>query len=386
MSEIVEKSVIGAILIDPKCVSEIYEQIRLEMFGSSFCRSVYAEILKAYDAGKQITLISIAQKLQGESFSQERIMQELKGILPDIQAYKIKSYADALVAEYKTRRLKEMLSKIIPAAGIVDEQINTMLQELEAMKENDTVKIHALSEIVDSISDGYFKEPDTEPLYTGLEKLDNTLGGLEGGDMIVIGARPAVGKSAFVTQAVMRYKRFVRQYEQECGCEPSELACRAFLGVSEEELMDIRESANKANVSSLDSVVSQDNDKIVLRDLIASDQNLEEDAIKKRDREMMQEELNYIIDNLPDEQRRVIQEHYFERRTMKQIGERMGCSGAKAGDIERKALRKLRLPHVNRKYKEYHEQYLTPYPIMHIGIDSFQRTGYSEVERAVLGW
>lgn len=200
MSEIVEKSVIGAILIDPKCVSEIYEQIRLEMFGSSFCRSVYAEILKAYDAGKQITLISIAQKLQGESFSQERIMQELKGILPDIQAYKIKSYADALVAEYKTRRLKEMLSKIIPAAGIVDEQINTMLQELEAMKENDTVKIHALSEIVDSISDGYFKEPDTEPLYTGLEKLDNTLGGLEGGDMIVIGARPAVGKSAFVTQ------------------------------------------------------------------------------------------------------------------------------------------------------------------------------------------
>ena len=75
-----------------------------------------------------------------------------------------------------------------------------MLQELEAMKENDTVKIHALNEIVDSISDGYFKEPDTEPLYTGLEKLDNTLGGLEGGDMIVIGARPAVGKSAFVTQ------------------------------------------------------------------------------------------------------------------------------------------------------------------------------------------
>ena len=112
-----------------------------------------------------------------------------------------------------------------------------------------------------------------------------------------------------IYQAVMRYKRFVRQYEQECGCEPSELACRAFLGVSEEELMDIRESANKANVSSLDSVVSQDNDKIVLRDLIASDQNLEEDAIKKRDREMMQEELNYIIDNLPDEQRRVIQEH-----------------------------------------------------------------------------
>ena len=156
-------------------------------------------------------------------------------------------------------------------------------------------------------------------------------------------------------QAVMRYKRFVRQYEQECGYEPSELACRAFLGVSEEELMDIRESANKANVSSLDSVVSQDNDKIALRDLIASDQNLEEDAIKKCDREMMQEELNYIIDSLPEEQRRVIREHYFERRTIKQISERMGYSKAKVDGIEKKILRKLRLPHVSQRYKEYHE-------------------------------
>lgn len=187
-------------------------------------------------------------------------------------------------------------------------------------------------------------------------------------------------------QAVMRYKRFVRQYEQECGCEPSELACRAFLGVSEEELRDIRESANKANVSSLDSVVSQDNDKTALRDLIASDQNLEEDAIKKCDREMMQEELNYIIDSLPEEQRRVIREHYFERRTMKQISERMGYTKSKVDGIEKKTLRKLRTPRACWRYKEYHNQYLTPYPIMHIGINSFQRTGYSEVERAVLGW
>lgn len=142
----------------------------------------------------------------GRGYWRPKDRQEIQEFVHTMNARalnKIKSYADALVAEYKTRRLKEMLSKIIPAAGVVDEQINTMLQELEAMKENDTVKIHALSEIVDSISDGYFKEPDTEPLYTGLEKLDNTLGGLEGGDMIVIGARPAVGKSAFVTQIAM---------------------------------------------------------------------------------------------------------------------------------------------------------------------------------------
>ena len=101
---------------------------------------------------------------------------------------------------------------------------------------------------------------------------------------------------------------------------------------------------------------------------------------------MMQEELNYIIDSLPEEQRRVIREHYFERRTMKQISERMGYTKSKVDGIEKKTLRKLRTPRACWRYKEYHNQYLTPYPIMHIGINSFQRTGYSEVERAVLGW
>lgn len=187
-------------------------------------------------------------------------------------------------------------------------------------------------------------------------------------------------------QAVMRYKRFVRQYEQECGCEPSELACRAFLGVSEEELRDIRESANKANVSSLDSVVSQDNDKTALRDLIASDQNLEEDAIRRCDHELMSKALWDSVKNLPEGQAQVIRWRYYDCLTLREIGEKLGCSESKIRETERKAMRKLRAPHTSRKYQAYHEQYLTPYPIHHIGIESFQRTGFSEVERAVLGW
>ena len=187
-------------------------------------------------------------------------------------------------------------------------------------------------------------------------------------------------------QAVMRYKRFVRQYKQEWGCEPSEDDYRAFLGVSEEELRNIRESANKANVSSLDSVVSQDNDKVALRDLIASDQNLEEESIMKCDREMMQKEIDQIMGELSEEQRAVIQGRYFERLTLKQIGERTGLSLEKVRSLESKALRKLRISQGRYGCRTYHEQYLTPYPVVHIGLENFQRSGYSEVERAVLGW
>lgn len=218
MSNTIEKSVIGALLIEPGSISGIYEQIKPEMFGDLFCRSVYTEIVRAYDVGKSISLEELAQKLQSEGQTQEYIVQELRGIIPAVESYRIKSYADALEADYKTRRLNELLSHVVPVAGCIDEQINGLLQDLEALKESDTVKIHGLGEVVDTVSGNYFTDSEQSILYTGLSKLDDTLGGLEGGDVIVIGARPAVGKSAFATQIAMnlaKSKKRVALYNLE---------------------------------------------------------------------------------------------------------------------------------------------------------------------------
>lgn len=138
-------------------------------------------------------------------------------------------------------------------------------------------------------------------------------------------------------------------------------------------------------MSSLDSVVSQDNDKTALRDLIASDQNLEEDAIRRCDHELMSKALWDSVKNLPEKQALVIIGRYQDKRTHESLGHEMGCSFQYSRYLEQKALRTLRRPHISRKFQTYHEQYLTPYPIHHIGVESFQRTGFSEVERAVLG-
>ena len=207
MSDVTERAVLGSILIDPVNIGYAYERITLDMFENPFFQETYKEILKSYDTGRDVTLIGIAQKLQNESFTQEYIMQELREVVLNADGYKIRGYVDALIAEYKTRRLKNLLSRTVPAIPCIDEQISILLQEIEAMRVSDTVKIHALSEIVDDVSKGYFTEPDIDPLYVGLERLDNALGGLEGGDVIVIGARPAVGKSAFVTQIALYLSR-----------------------------------------------------------------------------------------------------------------------------------------------------------------------------------
>ena len=74
------------------------------------------------------------------------------------------------------------------------------MNALEALQEDDRPKAKSLSEIVDEMAPGCFVDREQNFLYTGFTRLDECLGGLEGGDIIVIGARPAVGKSAFVTQ------------------------------------------------------------------------------------------------------------------------------------------------------------------------------------------
>ena len=78
-----------------------------------------------------------------------------------------------------------------------------MLARFEELQGNKEVRSKSLKHIVAENKDNYFNEHVGENLIkTGFYKLDDCLGGLEGGDITVIGARPAVGKSAIVTQMI----------------------------------------------------------------------------------------------------------------------------------------------------------------------------------------
>lgn len=106
----------------------------------------------------------------------------------------------------------------------------------------------------------------------------------------------------------------------------------------------------------------------------------------KRDHELMAAELLNAISELPKKQAIVIIEKYKNDATYKEIGNKLECSYQYVEYMARQALRRLRRPRTSNRFKCYYEQYITPYPIVHVGIESFQRTGYSEVERAVLGF
>lgn len=186
-------------------------------------------------------------------------------------------------------------------------------------------------------------------------------------------------------QTVMRYKRFVRQYEQECGCEPSELTCRAFLGISEEELKDIQESANKANVKSLDMKITKENDSLTLGDMIASNESMEDEIIKKNNYELMRLSLWGAVGTLPEEQKMVICKRYNTGMTQVDIAKITGETRIRIATLERSAIKTLRSDKKS-GYRIYYEQYMRAHTVRHVGRVEFNRTWYSEVEREVLGY
>lgn len=201
MSYLAEQSVIGSLFLDKNCMDEIYNVLSAEMFTSEFLGRIYVEFQKAYDNRYDVNQALIVQKLCSDHYPEYFIIDEInKCVVNTMTSVTVKSYADIIVNEYKARRLDYILGAIKVSPNDVNGQIGRIITDLEALQDGKSVASKSLSEIVKENKDKYFVDNEEAKIYIGFSKLDDLLGGLEGGDMIVIGARPGVGKSALVTQ------------------------------------------------------------------------------------------------------------------------------------------------------------------------------------------
>lgn len=204
VSDLAEKSVIGCLLMDNKELYKVYDTLKPDMFHDPVLKEIYREIVKMYDIGQPANLVTITQAVESESYTRQYIGQVLKecALLP-LTSAELKSYGNSIVKDYKAETLRKILSQTQVSAAGVEYQIADLIQELESLKRSEKSKSKKLSTIVGDYEDQYFREKKEAKLYTGFSKLDDITGGLEGGDVIVIGARPGVGKSAFTSQIIL---------------------------------------------------------------------------------------------------------------------------------------------------------------------------------------
>lgn len=199
-----EQGVIGCVLIDNSSLYDVYNTLKPEMFESEFCQDCYAEMLAMYDRGENINELSLSQALENHKWDSTDIGSYLYECFCSAPtSVMIKGYADSVIKMWRSRTAKELFQRVSLLPKDIDGTIAEVLSRLEELQGNQAIRSKSLKQIVKENKGNYFNEHVGENLVrTGFYKLDDCLGGLEGGDVTVIGARPGVGKSAIVTQMI----------------------------------------------------------------------------------------------------------------------------------------------------------------------------------------
>lgn len=264
-----EVGVIGCVLIDNDSMYKVYNKLKPEMFSSEFCQDAFAEMLAMYDRGENINVVSLSQALENHKWEPEMIAVEFKECVTATPvSTAIKSYADAVVKDWRARTAKELFQRVSLRPCDIDNTIAEVLARLEEIQGNKLVCSKTMKQIVAENQGNYFNEHVGDGLIkTGFYRTDDCLGGLEGGDITVIGARPGVGKSAIVTQMIGQmaekgynigyynlemnesqvYERFVSRMS-EIGLTRVRRA-KTFLGVEKEAFDKANETLSGYNIT-----------------------------------------------------------------------------------------------------------------------------------------
>lgn len=189
----------------------------------------------------------------------------------------------------------------------------------------------------------------------------------------------------YAKNEVQQYKKILNEYRKWYGKEPTDKEISAFMGVSREKLDTIKKNVIASKIQSLSEPVGGEYEEFSLGDTVASEHNLEEDIIQRLDTEIMTEALWETVDELPGKNMaEVLRYRYQDKKTLKEVGESLGVATERVRQIERDAMRKLRVPSRCAPFRGYYEQYLAPATIHHVGLNEFERTWMSSTELEAL--
>ncbi|MBR5621043.1 replicative DNA helicase [Candidatus Saccharibacteria bacterium] len=203
-----EKSLLGAILLSDTSFPDILEKISAADFYDPVNAKIFQAMTTLYANHRPIDLLTLTSELRAEknlkAVGGAVYLSDLANLVPT--AAHASAYADIISACAIRRRLIDTGSKIVEKAYEEGEAIEDLLGEAEkelykvsdnTIKTDYTALADLLVDAYDRIEDLHKNRGALRGLKTGFKDLDNKTAGLQKGDLIIIGARPAMGKTTF---------------------------------------------------------------------------------------------------------------------------------------------------------------------------------------------
>ena len=243
-----EESLLGCLLIDKDAIIKIVDNITADDFYRDSHKIIFEAIKELYNSQEPIDVITLSNKLEDKKKLMEVGGRSYLAKLSNAVATagNVVNYANIIQKKATLRRLQQAAAKISQISFNEDQDIDNILDEAESsvfsvskkyLKNTFTPIDSLLAEAFDRIDDLHKYSGRLRGLPTGFADLDNLLAGLQKSDLIILAARPSVGKTSLALdiarQAAIKSKQGVGIFSLE---------------MSKEQLVD-RMLCSQANVS-----------------------------------------------------------------------------------------------------------------------------------------
>ena len=229
-----EQSLLGSVLIDPASLNEVADLLTAEDFYLSEHKQIYLAMHELFLTNSEIDEVTLIDMLVTKGIYDksggEDYIRTLAEVVPD--ALNVKDYARIVKEKSVLRKLIEACGEISEAAYSEQKSVTSIIDHAENLIFNiaqgrDTKNFRHVKEVLGDVFHHLHElntnKEATQGTRTGFSGLDRVLAGMGKSDLVLVGARPGMGKTSFAlnvaTNVAKQTKKAVCIFSLEMSAE-----------------------------------------------------------------------------------------------------------------------------------------------------------------------
>lgn len=217
-----EMSLLGAVLINEEALADVSEHVTVKDFYDKRHSAVYAAMMRLYEHHRPVDLLTLTDELKKKDdldmIGGPSYLSELTNYVPT--AAHAEAYAEMVAQKAVRRRLIKASAEITELGYDEDTTTQELLEKAEAelfsvsdqSLKQDLVSIETiLTDSFDRMEELHRNKGALRGVRTGWRDLDNMTAGLQRSDLIILAARPAMGKTTLVTNLAYNVATVAKQ-------------------------------------------------------------------------------------------------------------------------------------------------------------------------------
>ena len=201
-----EQAVIGSMLIDPRCIAEVVKKLRADEFYVRANRDVYETILAMFSYGQTVDPVTVIDQMKVRGVYDENVpayLAEIMRITPtsaNVMEY-VTIIKDRALLRSVSTVADEINAMVYEGSGAAEDVLEAAEAKLHAVRENrgsgglKEIR-HVMQNVFDAMSEAAASGSRIPGLSTGLPDLDELTLGLNKSELVIIAARPGMGKTS----------------------------------------------------------------------------------------------------------------------------------------------------------------------------------------------